>query len=89
MSGAGASGVVRFVAMNAVKARVHNGRLLVDEPTTLPDGCEVTLAVLDGDDLENDDRAALHEALDEAFADADAGRVVDEEHVRALLRNLG
>ena len=32
-----------------LRARVKNGRLLLDEPTELPDGTEVNLAVLDDD----------------------------------------
>ena len=75
--------------MNAVKARVQNGRILVDEPTDLPDGELYLVPVDGGDDLDDEERAALHQALDEALDDADSGRVVGEEEVRALLRNLG
>jgi hypothetical protein len=75
------------MAMNAVKARVQNARLVLDEPTTLPEGCEVTLAVVDGDELDDDERAALHRALDERLDDSN-GRLVDEDEVRAALRKL-
>jgi hypothetical protein len=43
-----------------LKARVKAGRLLVDEPTDLPEGTMVELLPLDpGDWLDEDDRAAL------------------------------
>jgi len=65
-----------------IKARVTAGRLLVDEPTDLPDGTEVELLALDpGDWLDDADRAALHAALDESDADVAAGRLVDAEEV--------
>jgi hypothetical protein len=75
--------------MNALKAHVKNGRIVVDEPTDLPEGTELYLVpVEDGDDLDDAERAALHEALDEAEADIDAGRVVTEEEVWARLRAI-
>jgi hypothetical protein len=46
------------------KARVKAGRLVVDEPTDLPEGTEVELLPLDpGDWLGDEDRAAHHKAL--------------------------
>jgi len=39
--------------MQQLKARVHNGRLTLDEPTDLPEGTEVPLEIApDWDDLE-------------------------------------
>jgi hypothetical protein len=72
--------------MNAVKARVQNGRLVIDEPTSLPEGCEVTLAVVDGDELDDEERAELHRAIERGLDDIDAGRVVDADVVLAELR---
>ena len=47
-----------------IKASVRAGRLVVDEPTTLPEGTEVELLPLDpGDWLDDGDGAALHAAL--------------------------
>lgn len=47
-----------------LKARVQNGRLVVNEPTELPEGTEVALLPLDpGGWLDPDDRRALHQAL--------------------------
>ena len=70
-----------------LKAHVHNGRLLVDEPTELPEGTEVELLPLDpGDWLNPADRAALHRALAASQEDLEAGRLVDAEEVLKELR---
>ncbi len=70
-----------------LKARVHAGRLVVDEPTDLPEGTEVELLPLDpGDWLDAADRAALHKALAESQADVDAGRLFDAADVLNELR---
>ncbi len=71
-----------------IKARVQAGRLVVDEPTTLPDGTEVELLPLDpGDWLTDADRQALHAALAESEADVAAGRLVDAADVLKELRS--
>jgi hypothetical protein len=62
----------------AVTARVHGGRLVLNEPTTLPEGTEVELLPLDPDDwLDDADRAAIHGALAESKADVAAGDATD------------
>ena len=73
--------------MNALKAHVKNGRLILDEPTTLPEGAEVPLWVVEGDDLDAKDRASLHEAIREGFDDAKAGRTIDADEWAAELRS--
>lgn len=71
-----------------LKARVHDGRLVVDEPTDLPEGTEVDLLPLDpGDWLDPDDRAALHAALRESDADVAVGRLVDATEILKDLRS--
>ena len=71
-----------------LKAHVHNGRLVLDEPTTLPEGSELVLVPLgdDWDDLDDEDRARLHEALDASEDDIAAGRVYPAEDLIAELR---
>jgi len=70
-----------------LKAHVHKGRLLVDEPTQLPDGTEVNLLPLDpGDWLGPDDGAALHRALIASQEDVEVGRLVDIDEVLRELR---
>jgi hypothetical protein len=52
------------------------GRLIVDEPTTLPDGTVIDLVAGDeGDNLTDEQRQALHGALAVSWASAEAGRV--------------
>ena len=62
--------------MHARQIQVKNGRLLLDEPTDLPDGAEVEVLVID-DELTPADRAELHASLDRALEDSDAGRGTD------------
>jgi hypothetical protein len=61
--------------MNSVRARVRGGRLVLDEPTDLPEGTVVELVEQEKDDLSPDDRAALHRALESSFQEAKAGNV--------------
>jgi hypothetical protein len=73
--------------MAPLKAHVHKGRLVLDEPTDLPDGTEVALVPADAwDDLDDEDRARLHEALAASEDDVVAGRVYPAEHLIARLR---
>ncbi len=69
-----------------LKARVINGRLVLDAPTNLPEGAEVELAVVDGDDLDDEERAELHAAIEQGMDDLDAGRSVDAEVILAKVR---
>jgi hypothetical protein len=71
-----------------LKARVKAGRLVIDEPTDLPEGTEVELLPLDpGDWLDDDDRAALHRALSDSDEDVKAGRLVDAGVILRQLRS--
>jgi predicted DNA-binding antitoxin AbrB/MazE fold protein len=65
------------------KARVRNGRLTLDEPTTLPEGAEVHVTV-DSDELDAEERAELHRAIEEGVTDAMEGR--DEDAYEAIRR---
>jgi hypothetical protein len=60
--------------MSTIRARVPNGRLIVDEPTSLPEGTELDLVVDDaGDSLNEAERAALNTAISRAWASVEAG----------------
>ena len=62
--------------------------LVFDEPTDLPEGTEVELLPLDpGDWLDEANRAALHQALQESDLDVAAGRLIDAEEILAELRS--
>lgn len=71
--------------MLTVRARVKNGRLVLDEPTDLPEGAEVELEAV-GDDLDQEDRERLHAALDAADDELRAGQGIPGEHILAALR---
>lgn len=78
--------------MQAMKARVRNGRLVLDEPTDLPEGEVVYVQLVNGviadgdDDPEGADMSALHDELDAALAEADSGETEDFATVLAELR---
>lgn len=71
--------------MMPMRARVRNGRLTLDEPTDLPEGTEVELAAIDADDLDDEDRARLHEALDASEVELRAGLGIPAADVIAEL----
>jgi hypothetical protein len=72
----------------ALKAHVRGGRLVLDEPTNLPEGAEVRVALVDGDDLDDTERAELHAAILAAEQELDAGQTVSEEELWARLRAI-
>lgn len=60
--------------MQPLKARVHHGRLILDEPTDPPEGSGIMLAIVDDtDDMDDAERARLHEALQRSMAQVKAG----------------
>ena len=62
--------------MSRLRARVENGRIRLDEPTTLRDGTVIDLVADDeGDDLTDQERHALHEALSTSWKSSEAGRL--------------
>jgi hypothetical protein len=78
--------------MQPIKAHVKNGRLQLDEPTTLAEGQIVYLQPVEGlvvtepEERDDDDRAALHAELEASLAEADAGEVVAFSTALADLR---
>lgn len=69
-------------------AVVKNGRIEVSEPTDLPDGETVELMPIADvgdahDDLDEDERARLHAAIERGLAEVDAGAGLD---ARVVLR---
>lgn len=63
--------------MSGIRAKVKEGRLLLDEPTSLPEGTVLELVLDDeGDDLTDDERAALDAALTKSWQSAKSGHVV-------------
>ena len=70
--------------MLTVRARVRNGRLVVDEPTDLPEGTELELATSENEpwDLTAEQRAELKARL----ASSDPAKLVPAADVFARLR---
>lgn len=62
--------------MEALKAIVKNGRLVLDAPTELPEGAEVELAI-----VHDEDDPELLAELEASAQDEKAGRLVDMKDV--------
>ena len=72
--------------MQALKAVVKNGRLVVDEPTKLPEGTEVELLSMD-DAIDPEERARLLQSIEDGFADIERGDHMDAFEFVAQLRS--
>jgi hypothetical protein len=73
--------------MSPLRARVENGRLILNEPTTLSDGTVIDLVADDeGDDLTDEERQALHDALTASSTSAEAGRLRPASDILSELR---
>lgn len=66
-----------LLAMQVIKTTVRKGPIVIDEPTTLPDGHEVELCVLNDDGMSEDERLRLHASIAHGIRDGRAGREVD------------
>jgi hypothetical protein len=72
---------------NTLRARVKGGRLVLDEPSTLPEGTEVDLIPADDiDDLDPTERARLHGFLADSIRKHVPGTGVPADEVLARLR---
>jgi hypothetical protein len=75
--------------MGALKAHYANGQIVLDEPAEIAEGEPLFVLARDDDgDVDDDERAAIHRALDEGEEDIAAGRIVSEEEMWAALRAL-
>jgi hypothetical protein len=72
--------------MQPLKARVQNGRLLLDEPTDLPDGTEVELVAVNQETLDPEEHAKLLQAIEDGAADFERGDHMDGFEFCAQLR---
>jgi hypothetical protein len=79
-----------FTMTLTLRGHIENGNILVDEGVALPEGTEVRLSLVeDADDLDDEDRARLHEALDLAQAEIDRGEAVPASDVITEPRKHG
>lgn len=75
--------------MRSLKARVVNGRLVMDEPSDLPEGTELDLVVADdGDEMSDAERAALEDSIETSLEEAKAGKLIPADEVLRNLRSL-
>ena len=73
--------------MSPLRARVANGRIVLDEPTTLREGTVIDLVADDeGDDLTDEERQVLHQALSASNESAKAGRLRPASEILDELR---
>jgi hypothetical protein len=79
--------VARYLNGVRVRATVTNGRLVVDQPTELPKGTVLDFVVDDeGDELDEDERAALNLAISTSITQAEAGQSAPAEEILRKLR---
>jgi hypothetical protein len=72
---------------NTLRARVRGGRLVLDEPSSLPEGTEVELIPADDiDDLDPAERARLHGFLADSIRKHVPGTGVPVDEVLARVR---
>ncbi len=73
--------------MKGIRARVVNGRFVVDTPAPFPDGTELDFQIADdGDEMDEAEQAALDAALSKAWEEAKAGKAHPLDEV---LKRLG
>lgn len=80
------------MTMQSLKAHVKNERLLLDEPTDLPEGEVIELMPVNdvlangGDGLDDEERERLHDSLREGTRQMKAGETIDAADAMAELR---
>lgn len=74
--------------MQPLKAHVRNGRLVLDEPTDLPEGTEVTLSITD-DEIDDEERARVIASIERSMDQVQAGKHIDADVVIARLLARG
>jgi hypothetical protein len=75
--------------MTILHALARNGRVVVDEPTSLPDGVKVDLLVLDAaGEMPADEETALEASLRRGLEQADRGEIHSVDDVLARLRRI-
>ena len=73
--------------MSHLRAKVKDWRLILDEPTSLPDGTTLDLVLDDGgDDLTAQERKVLDDAIAKAWTSATAGMLRPADQLIAELR---
>ena len=71
--------------VKALKAHVHNGQIVLDEPVELPEGVAVEVLLPENDELTANERLELEAALEESAAQFARG---EYEDAHAVARRL-
>ena len=75
--------------LDPIKAKVINGRLVVDEPTTHPEGAVIELTPVDFFDiLQPQERRLLEDSIARSLQELESGEGVDHDQVMTDLRSL-
>ena len=69
-----------------IKATVRGGRILVDEPTDLPEGTVLNLVLDAGEEMAQDEIDAVNASIATSLEEARAGRLVPAGEVINELR---
>ncbi len=73
--------------MQAFKAHVKDGRIVLDEPTDLPEG-ETVYVIRDADEMDAAERAELDESIRESIEQMNRGELVDGAEALARIRAI-
>lgn len=66
-----------LILVKAIKAHVHNGQIVLDEPVELPEGVAVEVLLPENDELTAEERVELEAALEESAAQFARGEFED------------
>ena len=74
--------------MRALKAHVTSGRIVVDEPTDLPEGTELELVPADEFGITPEERSEIDAMIEESEAELARGEAVSLDELWARLRSI-
>lgn len=78
-----------IASMTILHARVKRGRFVVEEPTELPEGTVVDLAVVgEEDDMSREERAELNASIDRGLEQASRGEGRSAQEVLRRIRSI-
>ena len=66
-----------LLGVKALRAHIHNGQIVLDEPTELPEGAAVEVLVAENGDLTHEERTELDVALEESATQFARGEFED------------
>lgn len=69
--------------VKAIRAHVHDGKIVLDEPVDLPEGAAVEVLVPENEEMTVQERSRLEAELEASAAEFDAGEYEDA-HAFAL-----